>query len=49
MKEKTINSAFQAVGIVLFDLQQVLARLKPRTSSPKLQLQPVPSEGQLPL
>ena len=48
INEKTIKSAFRAVGIVPFDPQQVLSRLKPRTPSPKLQPQPAPSEGQLP-
>jgi hypothetical protein len=48
INEKTIKSAFRAVGIVPFDPQQLLSRLKPRTPSPLLQPQPAAPEGQLP-
>lgn len=48
MTEKTTKAAFRAVGIVPFDPQQVLSRLKPRTPSPLLQPQLGGSEGQLP-
>ena len=47
INEKTIKSAFRAVGIVPFDPQQVLSLLKPRTPSPLLQPQPGRLEEQL--